>query len=121
VPEYPKPLAEPSQHSTPNRSDDAAPNSSRPRECSNAAGVSKAAQEVTPQSTWRERFRETLRVLRPDLTDQAIENSVGTDGLYQALHDRFPTVPEQAAYFEAVYWMKNSRMRASFGPRPLGS
>ena len=117
----PEPLTELSLHPTLNRSGDDASNSSQPPECSNAGGVSKPTQEVTPQITWLERYREALRVLRPDLTDQEMENSFDTDRLYQALRGRFPTVPEQAAQFEALYWVQNSRMRASFGPRPLGS
>jgi hypothetical protein len=116
-----EPRGEPSLDITPSRFGNDVSNSSPPRESSNAAGVAKPTGEVTPKRMWLRRYRAALRVLRPDLTDQQMESTVGADRLYQALSGRFPTVPEQAAQFEAIYWMKNSRMRASSGPRPLGS
>jgi hypothetical protein len=116
-----EPCAESGHDITPSRLSNDVSNSSPPKEYSNAGGVAKPTGEVTPKRMWLRRYRAALKALRPDLTDQEMESTVGADRLYQAFSGRFPTVPEQAAQFEAIYWMKKSRMRASFGPRPLGS
>jgi hypothetical protein len=91
-------------HPTLNRSGDDASNSSQSREWSNTPGACALPKEVVPKITWLERYRATLRTLRPDLTDGEMESTVGTFDLYHALNGRFPTVPEQAAQFEALYY-----------------